>query len=62
MADSFTESAALADLRALLPMVRHHVAMLSSPATVGQNANAGVELAELAETMAALCMDCDIMD
>lgn len=62
MADPFAESAALADLRALLPMVRHHVAMLSSPATVGQNANAGRELAELADTMAALCMDCGMTD
>lgn len=62
LADPYTESAALADLRALLPMVRHHVAMLSSPATAGQDANAGMELAALAETMATLCTGCGIAD
>src|SRR5579859_7016924 len=62
MADPNTGPAALADLRSLLPMVRHHVAMLSSPATAGQNANAALELAGWAETMAALCVECDIPD
>lgn len=62
MRDPIPGVMALADLRALLPMVRHHVAMLSSPATAGQNANAGMELADLAGIMATLCAECDIAD
>lgn len=62
MLDPQEAATALADLRALLPMVRHHVAMLSSPATAGQNANAGAELADLAGAMGALCVECGIDD
>lgn len=44
-----------ADLRALLPVVRHHITMLSTPATARQDPTATPELARLTGTMAAAC-------
>lgn len=44
-----------ADLRALLPVVRHHLTMLSTPATARQDPAAGPELAHLTRTMADDC-------
>lgn len=51
-----------ADLRALLPVVRHHITMLSTPATASQDPTAGSELARLTSTMATSCAQSEADD
>lgn len=51
-----------ADLRALLPVVRHHITMLSTPATARQDPTAEDELARLTGAMAELCAQAEAED
>ena len=51
-----------ADMRALLPVVRHHITMLSTPATARQDPTAGTEIARLAGAMADVCAQAEADD
>lgn len=51
-----------ADLRALLPVVRHHITMLSTPATARQDPTAESELARLTGAMADVCTQAESDD